>query len=207
MELFLNSFLLPCQSLSTTCIWLRDPLVKHVHLVQSNDEWALLLPQELYHLHSLYFKPVHEVYNYNGEITKCRTPRPQVGKGGMPWRVDDEHARNLDLEVSIHRCTLLTKCAPGKEGRAYLLSDATSLAFLYMRAPYLVQELGFASINMAQDAHNRRAVLAIAEELLILGLMGCCRCMMSTMRRSTNPCVTRTHLRCCELCHSLGVAS
>eukprot|EP00971_Amphidinium_carterae_P171445 3398422-Amphidinium_carterae.1 len=35
-------------------------------------------------LHSLYFKPVHEVYNYNGEITKCRTPRPQVGKGGMP---------------------------------------------------------------------------------------------------------------------------
>lgn len=117
--------------------------------------------------------------------------------GRGTWRVDDEEARQLELEV-LALAQGLGARADGVARHvrgADLLRDAARLALLHARAPHVVQQLGLACIA-AGTTYLLNAVPSHLRELLhtswrhqvvpIIFKVRCARCQ--ALRRAKSSC-------------------
>mmetsp|Transcript_14493 Transcript_14493/g.30168 ORF Transcript_14493/g.30168 Transcript_14493/m.30168 type:complete len:497 (+) Transcript_14493:237-1727(+) len=107
LELHSHRLLLSVQRVLGTSIRLCVPLVEDVDLVHRNDERATTLFQQLQRFHRLRLEAVHDVNNKDCQICQRGSAHPKIVEGFVTRRVNDEQARDFQLEVLVNLLRLL----------------------------------------------------------------------------------------------------
>ena len=125
---------LDLERISEISVLLRFPLIASINLVESYNERAFLLSEQLDGLESLLLETMHEIDDENGDITKGGTTRTQVGERLVTWCVDDEVTWQLQINVdsAIHSLDVPLNVVLGEVSGTNLLSDTSSLSSLHI---------------------------------------------------------------------------
>mmetsp|Transcript_18383 Transcript_18383/g.46452 ORF Transcript_18383/g.46452 Transcript_18383/m.46452 type:complete len:737 (-) Transcript_18383:1874-4084(-) len=145
----------------------RLPVVQAVNLVERDDEGRLAHLEQVDRLDGLLLQAVHEVHDEHRDVAQARATRAQVGERLVAGRVDHQQAGQLHVEraADAQRLGALVDGVRGHEGGTNLLRDAARLAVLHVGAADVVQDLGLADIDVAQDTADGGAQDLLARVL------------------------------------------
>mmetsp|Transcript_1144 Transcript_1144/g.2702 ORF Transcript_1144/g.2702 Transcript_1144/m.2702 type:complete len:785 (+) Transcript_1144:521-2875(+) len=148
-----RSFLLLFQRFPDGRVLASLPSVTSIHLVQGHHERHTLLHEHVQTFDRLLLQSVHEIDHEDGNIAQGGSAGSQVGEGLVTWRVNNEHSRNLHIELLdfVQASSLGFQRLLLEEGRSDLLRDTAGLPLLNVRLSDFVQQLRLSRIDVAHD--------------------------------------------------------
>eukprot|EP00047_Mylnosiga_fluctuans_P020093 m.88781 g.88781 ORF g.88781 m.88781 type:complete len:627 (-) comp8382_c6_seq1:70-1950(-) len=158
VEVLHGALLLLLQGVLDRSIRRGNPFVQAINLVHGDDERHFLVAQHLQRFNRLLLETAVCVDDEDRNVAQRRPARAQVVEGLVAGGVDDHQAGDLQLKA----LRLLHALDPGGDLVVWhkcgtdLLCDTASLALLHVRAANVVEQLGLAGVDVAQDGNDCR---------------------------------------------------
>lgn len=130
-----------------------------VNFVESDHKRCLFGLQQIDGLDRLRFKPVHNIDDEDSDITQRRASGTQITERLVAGGIDDEQTWNFQRHVveSGHHSSLFADGFDRNVSGSDLLRDSAGFAILDVRPPQFIQNFCFASVDVTQNADNRRS--------------------------------------------------
>lgn len=157
LELVLHRLLLFIKRVTEPIVGHWVPAIKTIDLVQSDNEGSLSVTEQPNRLQSLRFQAVHDIDDENGDVTERRATGTQVGEGLVPWGIDNEQTRGLELHLvlRVNHSGLLSDCFDREVCSTDLLGDTTRFTFLNIGLTNLIQKLSLSGIDVTENTTDR----------------------------------------------------
>ena len=171
IKLINNKLLLRIQTIPSIPILSCFPIKKSIDLIQCNNEWALLLSQQLDGLQGLLLQTVHQVNYEDGDVAEGGAAGTEVGEGLVAGGVDDEEAG--EFEVEVHSVFGFFEMAFDiffwEVGCTDLLGDTSGLTGLHVSFSQLIKNECFSSIYVTKNTDDGTSHFCF---LLLISLFG-----------------------------------